>query len=99
MGRQNNATIHCCGTNSVVRYDLSSIEDIAIFGKGNGVAKTRLAIAIPDGTYARMAPWLGLPIKHFIDVGAGVVDSDYHGEVGIILFNYANDNFRVYQID
>ena len=35
------------------------------------------------------------PQKKFIDVGAGVVDSDYHGEVGVVLFNHGNQDFEV----
>ncbi|XLR30984.1 hypothetical protein S83_058884, partial [Arachis hypogaea] len=32
-------------------------------------------------------PQSGLPLKHWIDVGAGVIDADYRGPVGVILFN------------
>lgn len=50
--------------------------------RGRAVVKTGLQIAIPPGTYARVAPRSGLAVKHFIDTGAGVVDEDYRGEVG-----------------
>lgn len=33
--------------------------------------------------------------KHFIDTGAGVVDYDYRGNVGVILFNHAETDFEV----
>jgi len=39
--------------------------------------KTDLQIAVPEGTYGRVAPRSGLALKNFIDVGAGVVDADY----------------------
>lgn len=55
--------------------------------------KTGLSIAIPSGTYARVAPRSGLAWKHFIDTGAGVVDEDYRGEVGVVLFNHGPDDF------
>ena len=35
-----------------------------------------------------------LPSRKFIDVGAGVVDSDYRGEVGVVLFNHGDQDFR-----
>jgi dUTP pyrophosphatase len=34
-------------------------------------------------------------VKHFIDVGAGVVDADYRGAVGVVLFNHAETDFAV----
>ena len=96
---RNNATVPCRGTDGAAGYDLSSAEDLIISGKGKGVVKTGLAIAIPEGTYARIAPRSGLSVKQFIDVGAGVVDADYRGEVGVVLFNHADDGFRVRQGD
>lgn len=74
-------------------YGLCSAEDLIIEGHGKGVVKTDLSIAIPSGTYARVAPRSGLAVKHFIDTGAGVVDEDYRGNVGVVLFNHGPDSF------
>ncbi|KAK1357438.1 hypothetical protein POM88_050694 [Heracleum sosnowskyi] len=41
------------------------------------------------------APRSGLAWKHSIDVGAGVIDADYRGPVGVILFNYSDVDFEV----
>ena len=57
--------------------------------------KTGLSISFPIGLYARIAPRLGLALKRFIDVGAGVVDGDYRGEVGVVLFNHGDQDFEV----
>lgn len=35
----------------------------------------------------------GLAVKNFIDVGAGVIDADYRGNVGVILFNFGDSKF------
>ena len=56
---------------------------------------TGLAISFPAGLYARIAPRSGLALKKFIDVGAGVVDHDYRGEVGVVLFNHGDQDFEV----
>ena len=53
----------------------------------------RLAVALPSGTYARIAPHSGLAIYNFIDVGAGVVDSDYQSEIKVVLFNHSAEDF------
>ena len=89
----------CRGIDGATGYDLSSAEDLIISGKGKGVGvvKTGLAIAIPEGTYSRIAPPSGFAVKQFIDVGAGVVDANYRGEVGVVLFNYVDDEFCVRQ--
>jgi dUTP pyrophosphatase len=41
------------------------------------------------------APRSGLTWKHSIDVGAGVIDADYRGPVGVILFNHSDVDFEV----
>lgn len=42
-----------------------------------------------------MAPRSGLAAKNFIDVGAGVIDEDYRGNVGVVMFNHADQEFEV----
>lgn len=42
-----------------------------------------------------VAPRSGLTWKHSIDVGAGVIDGDYRGPVGVILFNHSDIEFQV----
>ncbi len=76
----------------IVAWFCSSHECI-VPARGKAVVKTGLSIAIPAGTYARVAPRSGLAVKHFIDTGAGVVDEDYRGEVGVVLFNHSDVDF------
>lgn len=52
-------------------------------------------MAIPSGYYGRVAPRSGLAVKHFIDVGAGVIDEDYRGPLGVVLFNHGQNDFAV----
>jgi hypothetical protein len=37
----------------------------------------------------------GLAVKHMIDCGAGVVDADYRGNVGVVLFNFGPSDFEI----
>ncbi|GAV79406.1 dUTPase domain-containing protein [Cephalotus follicularis] len=60
----------------VVGYDLSSATKTKVTARGKALVATDLSIAIPEGTYARIAPRSGLAWKHSIDVGAGVIDGD-----------------------
>ena len=52
-------------------------------------------MAIPIGNYGRIAPRSGLAAKNSIDVGAGVIDSDYRGEVKVLLFNLGDVDFAI----
>jgi dUTP pyrophosphatase len=45
--------------------------------------------------FVDLAPRSGLTWKHSIDVGAGVIDADYRGPVGVILFNHSDVDFEV----
>lgn len=36
-----------------------------------------------------------MALKNSIDVGAGVIDVDYRGNVGVILFNHSDDEFKI----
>lgn len=74
---------------------MSSAYDCSVPAHGKALVKTDLAIAIPEGTYARIAPRSGLAWKNSIDTGAGVVDYDYRGNVGVILFNFGDADFEI----
>ena len=73
-------------------WDLAAAKACVVPAKGRAIVATDLSIATPEDCYARIAPRSGLAVKKFIDVGAGVVDQDYRGPVGVVLFNYALDD-------
>lgn len=56
-----------------------------------------LVLEIPEGYEAQVRPRSGLALKHSIGVlnSPGTIDSDYRGEVGIILFNFGKEPFRI----
>ncbi|MBP1657536.1 MAG: deoxyuridine 5'-triphosphate nucleotidohydrolase, partial [Bacteroidetes bacterium] len=58
---------------------------------------TGFAIAVPPGYEAQVRPRSGLAIKHQVGIlnSPGTIDSDYRGEVRIILTNFGKEPFRV----
>jgi dUTP pyrophosphatase len=71
-------------------YDLYASENKVIVAGRRELICTGIAIAVPPGTYGRIAPRSGMSVKG-IDVCAGVVDADYTGEVKVLLHNHGGD--------
>jgi len=90
-----NATIPTRGSPSAAGYDLYSAEDVTVPAHGKALVKTDVQVKVPSGTYGRIAPRSGLAWKNHIDIGAGVVDEDYRGNVGVVMFNHAACEFVV----
>ncbi|NXH96187.1 DUT protein, partial [Pachycephala philippinensis] len=90
-----NAVAPSRGSARAAGYDLYSAYDCVIPPMEKAVVKTDIQIALPSGCYGRVAPRSGLAAKHFIDVGAGVIDEDYRGNVGVVLFNFGKETFEV----
>ncbi|XP_035909753.1 deoxyuridine 5'-triphosphate nucleotidohydrolase [Anopheles stephensi] len=83
------------GSAKAAGYDLRSAYDYTVPGRGKQLVMTDIQVQVPEGCYGRVAPRSGLAVKNFIDVGAGVVDEDYRGNVGVVLFNHAEADFEV----
>jgi len=147
-----NAVLPVRGSVQSAGLDLSAAVATTIPAGGKGIVKTGLKMAVPDGTYGRIAPRSGLSWKKHIDVGgacvlrtlaspstvlaaafslslslslthtsspptlssvactnalciflslslslspAGVIDGDYRGEVGVVLFNHGAEDLVV----
>jgi dUTP pyrophosphatase len=71
-------------------FDLYVDETTSIPSHGRALVSTGIAIALPEGTYGRIAPRSGLAVKYSIDTGAGVIDEDYRGIVKILLVNHSD---------
>ena len=68
-------------------YDLYATRDMIIAPMQRAIVPTGISIEVPNGYYARVAPRSGLAVKSGIDVLAGVIDSGYNGEIGVVLIN------------
>ncbi|KAI9095208.1 dUTPase-like protein [Phlyctochytrium arcticum] len=87
------------GSAHAAGYDLCSAKALVIPPHSRAVVPTDLSIAVPADTYGRVAPRSGLAVKHFVDVGAGVIDADYRGPVGVVLFNFGENEFKIEEGD
>ena len=57
---------------------------------GKAVINTKITIGLPPGTYGRIASRSGLSLNNDLEVGAGVVDNGYTGEIKVIIRNFSD---------
>ncbi len=69
--------------------DLRSAVDITVPAQGRELVATGIRLALPEGHVGLVWPRSGLAVKHGLDCGAGVIDSQYRGEVKVLLFNHS----------
>jgi dUTP pyrophosphatase len=72
-------------------YDIFSTQDVTIEPKSRALVPTGISIEIPSNFYVRIAPRSGLSLKG-VDIGAGVIDSSYRGEIKVVLINNTNQS-------
>lgn len=88
------------GTEHSAGYDIFANENCLLHAGERKLIKTGLFLEMPSGYYGRIAPRSGIAFKYGIDVLAGVIDSDYRGEIGVILYNTdKNYSFSVHKGD
>ena len=77
--------------------DLHAIEAVAIAPHSSALVKTGLAAEIPSTTELQIRPRSGLALKHSITVlnSPGTIDSNYRGEIGVILINHGTETFHI----
>ncbi|KAA0258070.1 dUTP diphosphatase [Deferribacter autotrophicus] len=77
--------------------DLRSRVDVVIPSGKFKLIPTGVYVELPDGYEAQVRPRSGLALKHGITVlnTPGTIDSDYRGEIKVILVNFGNDDFQV----
>ena len=75
--------------------DVFSAKTLVVDPRGKAVVPLDISLAVPAGYYMRVAPRSGLAAKKFIDVGAGVIDTDYRGPVGVVIFNHSDLPFEI----
>eukprot|EP00957_Ditylum_brightwellii_P097670 7438989-Ditylum_brightwellii.AAC.2 len=72
-----------------------AILGISILSNTQQLIQIGLAIQLPTGIYGCLAPRSGITSKKGIDIGAGVIDTDYRGEIQILIINNGNLLFEI----
>jgi len=77
--------------------DVVAAEDVVLAPGARHAVATGLALAIPEGYEVQVRPRSGLALKHGISVPntPGTIDSDYRGELKLILINHGAEAFAI----
>jgi dUTP pyrophosphatase len=69
-------------------------EDVVLVPGERKLIPTGIAVAIPPGFEGQVRPRSGLAIQKGIGIvnGPGTIDSDYRGEIGVLLINFGNES-------
>jgi dUTP pyrophosphatase len=92
-----NAILPTRGSATAIGIDLYQPKDKwdTLLPGASILLKTGISMSIPLTHYGRIAPRSGLAFKHQIDVLGGVIDSDYRGDIGVILINHGPTEFDI----
>lgn len=87
-------------TSQSAGYDLHACveADLVLHPGERKLVPTGLAIALPEGVEAQVRPRSGLAVKHGITVlnTPGTIDSDYRGEISVVLINLGSEEFTIH---
>ena len=80
------------GSEYAAGLDLYSTKDVLVLPGERVLVPLDIAIELPKNTYGHILPRSGLALKKGIHIGAGVIDEDYRGNVGVLLFNLGKES-------
>jgi dUTP pyrophosphatase len=84
-------------TSGAAGFDLRAATSLTLAPGAHAMVPTGFAMAIPAGYEMQVRPRSGLAAKHAVTVlnSPGTVDSDYRGEVAVILINHGSASFEI----
>ena len=89
------AQIPTLATAGSAGYDLYSPIDCTVPSNGQTLIPTGLAFSIPSGHYGQVSSRSSLSLRFQIEVGAGVIDESYRGNVGVLLRNHSKTDYPI----
>jgi dUTP pyrophosphatase len=75
--------------------DLRSSVDELVPARGKALVSTGISLSLPEGHVGLVWPRSGLAVKQGLDCGAGVIDSQYRGEIKVLLFNHSDVDYKI----
>ena len=84
-------------THGAAGMDVLAAEDVTLAPGGRHAVATGFSVAIPEGFEIQVRPRSGLALKHGISVPntPGTIDSDYRGELKVIVINHGSEPFAI----
>ncbi|PAF48489.1 deoxyuridine 5'-triphosphate nucleotidohydrolase [Helicobacter sp. 12S02634-8] len=84
-------------TQGAAGFDLCALKDYVLEAGKSALIQTGLAISIPEGYELQIRPRSGLALKHGVSVlnAPGTIDSDYRGEIMVLLINHSDVDFTI----
>lgn len=83
------------GTSKSAGYDLYASESIIVNAGDKALIPIGISIEMPNGVYGRIAPRSSISWKYHTDIGAGVIDQDYRGEIKVLIFNHSGMDLQI----
>nr|XP_033812792.1 uncharacterized protein LOC117365936 [Geotrypetes seraphini] len=75
--------------------DIYAAQDVVVEARDRALVPTDIQVSPPPGSYLRVAARSGLSLRHSLDVGAGVIDPDFRGNVSVLLINHGGADYPV----
>lgn len=91
------AVVPAYQTEEAAGFDLHSVDDYTLKSGQRALVETGLAMALPRGYELQVRPRSGLAFKHGVTVlnSPGTIDSDYRGEVKVLVVNLGDEEFVI----
>jgi dUTP pyrophosphatase len=83
------------GSEGAAGADLTASRDVTLAPGARAAVPTGIRLEIPPDHVGLIWPRSGLAVRHGIDTLAGVIDSDYRGEIKVVLVNHGTEPFRI----
>jgi len=89
------ATTPTFGSKHSAAMDFYSCQDVELQPGDYTLVETGIVVEIPEGYWGNIRDRSGLAAKHAIHTLAGVIDSDYRGEIKIVLINLSKETYNI----
>ena len=82
-------------TEGAAGFDLCSAEDCVVPARGSKIVRTGIQMQIASGHFGKIEGRSGLGFKHLIMPFGGIIDSDYRGEIKVLLLNHSDTDYEI----